>query len=169
MKKFNSQKNKFSKGVALLFAIVVSMILFTILAGVLNISFNESIFSISIKNSNDAFYAADSGAECALFNDKSDSTIFGFNSSGGSMSCFGKSVPVSSSNNKFNFNVDFADSGIGSCAKVTVVKNYDTTTDPIADPILISTTITSRGYNKGNTECDQTGLKSVERVLEVNY
>lgn len=171
MKKFNSKKNKFSKGVALLFAIVVSMILFTILAGVLNISLNETLFSISVKSSNDAFYVADSAVECALLNDKSDTTNFTYNSTGGNISCFGNNISVIKSasgfNQVFDFNVVSTDSD--ACARVNIKKDYDASTDP-ADPTLVGTTITSRGYNKGgSSDCDQSGLKSVERVLEVNY
>jgi hypothetical protein len=167
--KFNFKKEDLKKGVALLFAIVVSMILFTILTGVLNIALKETIFSTSVKNSNDAFYSADSAVECALLNDKTTSTVFNFGSAGGTISCFGKTILVSSNNNNFSFKIDFVDVGVGPCAVVDVKKEYDTTVDPIADPSLISTKIIAKGYSKGSSGCDQAGLKSVERVLEVTY
>jgi hypothetical protein len=170
----NFKKEHSKKGVALLFAIVVSMILFTILAGVLNVALKETIFSTSVKNSNDAFYSADSGVECALYNDKTTSTVFAHNNTG-DVSCFGNpSVSVSKTGStdvpKFDFVVIVPNENF--CAKVFVEKTYDPiNTDPVTFiPILLSTKITSKGYNKGgNNNCDQAGLKSVERVLEVEY
>ena len=159
MKKFNLQKNNYSKGVALLFAIVVSMILFTILAGVLNIALKETIFSTSIKSSNDAFYIADSAVECALLNDKSDSTVFVENGDN-TISCFNRIYPVVVNSTIFSFVVSGLDKD--SCANVSVEK--------IHDGSEFHTSIISKGYNKGgSSDCVQTGLQSVERVLEVTY
>lgn len=164
------KKEKLKKGVALLFAIVISMILFTILTGVLSISLKETIFSISIKNSNDAFYAADGAVECALLNDKVGETVFAYNSSG-NISCFNSSFPVikagSDINQSFDFVVSFPENN--ACAKVNLKKEYDLKVDPMGDPVLINTMILSRGYNRGGAACDQSGLKSAERVLEVTY
>lgn len=173
--KFNFKKENSKRGVALLFAIVVSMILFTILAGVLNIALKETIFSMSVKNSNDAFYAADSGIECALYNDKTTSTIFAFNSTDGSISCLQRDITVLRSGSSDTYEFEFKTTNMidQTCAKVVVKKVYDTTVDPSGDPVLLSTTITSRGYNKGGNidtgTCDQANIKSVERVLEVRY
>ena len=42
----------------------------------MNISLKEIKFGTSARDTNDAFFAADTGAECALFNDKSTQTNF---------------------------------------------------------------------------------------------
>lgn len=168
--KFNFKKENLKKGVALLFAIVVSMILFTILAGVLNIALKETIFSTSVKNSNDAFYAADSGVECALWADKKENLeldkdyVYCFKESNSDLA-FPLTKETIGNTDSYSFNVDKIGETRNTCAKVTVVKSYDGS-DP---PQLISTKITSKGYNKGGADCEQSGLKSVERVLEVEY
>ena len=63
----NDKKLKNKKGFVILFAVTLSAILLSIALGVSNIAFNEAKFSTSVKNTNDAFFAADVGAEQALF------------------------------------------------------------------------------------------------------
>ena len=68
MKIFNQIKN--NRGFVILFAVTLASILLTISLGVSNIALREIKFSTSAKDTNDAFFAADTGTECALFNDK---------------------------------------------------------------------------------------------------
>jgi len=67
MKINNLQKNK---GFVLLFAVTVSSILLAIALGVANIALKEVRFSTSARDTNDAFFAADTGIEYTLFNDR---------------------------------------------------------------------------------------------------
>ncbi|HNW71551.1 MAG TPA: pilus assembly PilX N-terminal domain-containing protein [Candidatus Paceibacterota bacterium] len=153
------KKNKQSKGIALVFAIIISVILFSIAAGVLNISMRELNFSTSAKDSDNSFYAADSGIECVLFNDKIGSVSFS-ESSPGVIDCFGETIVVNGSYPVFDFTVNYLGPNNKSCAKVTVAK----------DTITYGTKVVSKGYNLGgDNDCYQTGLNSTERVIEVNY
>lgn len=152
----------FRSGFVILFAVTISAILLSIALGVTNIAFREIKFSTSVKDSNDAFFAADTGIECASFNDKSTSTVFR-SPFASSMPCLGGTVTISGSSPSWNFIL----SGLGpqgkSCAKVTVDKT---------NPLI--TTIISNGYNNGgggsapNWTCTS-GLNTVERQIELNY
>ena len=173
MEKYMKIFNKIyeNKGIALLFSIMLSAIFISIALGVLNITTNELNFSASSKDTNNAFFAADSGIECALYNDRIDSTYFIDPATGGGgvesdFTCFGNPINLGGNfSSGFNFTVTGLGSNSNSCAKVEVVKSYDLT-----DPSIILTKITSKGYNiGGNNNCDQAGLVGVERVLEVNY
>ncbi len=178
-KKINSflfRKVSSKKGIALLFAIMLSTIFFTIALGVLNISVKELNFSTSAKDTGNAFFAADSGVECALYNDKSGSDTFtGENISTATINCFSNEIKLNSSKDdtsqSFIFNITGLGSNGVSCAKVTVVKKFDISVDPLVPSVVTSTKITSKGYNIGgdNENCDSKNTNRVERVLEVNY
>jgi Tfp pilus assembly protein PilX len=158
MKTSNRGKNN-KKGIALLFSVMLSAIFLTIALGVLNISVKELNFSTSGKDTNNAFFAADSGVECALYNDKSGSTTFTGTDS--TIDCFGTSYPLSPTFD-FNINIGLGSNG-NSCAKVNVSKTFD------GNDIVTATTITSKGYNIGDSNCTSSNTNRVERVLEVNY
>ncbi|MFA6177304.1 MAG: hypothetical protein WC694_00175 [Candidatus Paceibacterota bacterium] len=65
------KKIKNSRGFVILFAVTLSAIFLSIALGVSNITFREIRFSTSAKDTNNAFFAADSGVEQALLNEKS--------------------------------------------------------------------------------------------------
>jgi divalent metal cation (Fe/Co/Zn/Cd) transporter len=64
MKKLFSQSDKQHNGFVLLFALVVSAIIFFIGAGIFSISFKELMVSSISKESQKSIFAADSGVEC---------------------------------------------------------------------------------------------------------
>jgi hypothetical protein len=151
-------------GFVILFAIMLSSIVLAIALGVSNIALKEINFSTSAKDTNDAFFAADTGAECALYYDNSLNNAFSPTSTISSIACVNYSNPIILSHPGGISQVwDFTLTGLGSsgqgCAKVTVDKT-DTTT-----PL---TKITSKGYNKGSPDCVST-TNTVERELEVTY
>jgi Tfp pilus assembly protein PilX len=161
------------KGIALIFSIFLSTIFLTIALGTLNIAVKELNFSSSAKDTNNAFYAADSGIECALLNDKTGSTTF-TQETEARIFCFGAgeiqinySVSINSDSQDFNFFITNLGSDGRSCVKVNVFKTLDTTIDPSE---VLSTKITARGYNVGDYECSSSDINNrVERVIEVNY
>ncbi len=59
------------RGVALLFTVLLTSMLLLVALGISNIMFKELIFSAEARDSDKAFFAADTGIECALFLDKS--------------------------------------------------------------------------------------------------
>ena len=158
------KKIKKNRGFVILFAVTLSSILLAIALGVANIALKEIRFGTSAKDTNEAFFAADTGAECALFYDKSTGGVF----------ITGTSPSITCNNGTFTANESptsywkFVLTGLGSeekgCAKVTVDK-----TD--LAPCNSLTCIVSKGYNDGGNDpglCVQ-GSNSIERQIELNY
>lgn len=159
-------KTSKNKGIALLFSIMLSMIFFTIAIGVLNIAVKELNFNSSAKDANNAFFAMDSGVECALYNDKANSIVFA-DPGASDISCLGTNFTLNGPFPNFSFTITGLGSDNNSCAIVTVSKTIDNA-DP-ANPVTI-TKIISKGYNLGgNGDCVLNVPSRVERVFEVNY
>ena len=161
MAKIEIQKNK---GFVILFAMMISSIILMIALGVINIATKEIKFSSGAKDTNDAFFAADTGAECALEYDRSDNNAF-TDSSSVPMNCAGSNVTLSATSPEWNFVVSGTSFIEKWCAKVKVKKTFDTS-DP---PAVLLTEITSKGYNSGGPTCDQTSGNNVERELYLSY
>lgn len=153
---------KENKGFVILFAVMISSIVLAIAMGVANVAFKELKFGTSVKAGNDAFFATDTGLECALANDKTTSFSFTQSGSTGTVQCVGRNIPLTGSYPNWTFVISGLGSGGQSCAKVTVTKIPGST---------VRTNVISKGYNDGGTVegfCTQ-GANSVERVLELNY
>ena len=155
------KKLKMNKGFVLLFAVTLAAILLSIALGVANIALKEIKFTTSAKDTNDAFFAADTGAECALMNDKDTDGTFG----GHGVICLGGNVSVNDVSHTpptWNFIIGPLGSNGKGCANVTVSK------DSAILPIV--TTIISKGYNIGTGVCDGSGGSNiVEREVQVSY
>lgn len=69
MKKTNQKiiKSEFQTGFAMLFAVLTASLLLTIGISIFNITFKELLISTAARESQMAFYAADSARECALY------------------------------------------------------------------------------------------------------
>jgi hypothetical protein len=172
----NISPQKESRGFVLLFAVLVSNILLAIGLGIFTIAYKELILSSSDRESQVAFYAADSGSECAVYWDvvhpDFSESIFGYVDSdeivapisgSGSPVCAGVDINdawtttengVTPIETKFSFTMEN-----GSCATVTVIKGYD----DVANRAY--TRIDSRGFN---TCSESTGRRS-ERGLRLSY
>lgn len=168
MIKKNIQKNKYfflvkfqpNRGFVMLFTVTISSILLSIALGIINISMNEVRFSTSARDTNDAFFAADIGAECALFFDNSDPDLNAFTGIA-EMRCNKTNIKLNGSAPSWNFVFTGLGSSEQSCAKVTVVKN-------VIDPYTF-TTITAKGYNIGDADCESTSSNRVEREIRLSY
>ncbi len=66
----DNQTQKTERGVALLFVILLTSVLLLVAIGISNISFKEVTFSLEARDSDKAFFAADTGIECGLYLDK---------------------------------------------------------------------------------------------------
>jgi len=143
MKYKNLQKNK---GFVILFAVTLSAIILSIALGISDIALKEVKFATSARDTNDAFFAADTGIESVLFDDKLNPMV----------------PPPGGITSE-----DFVVFGLGSlgvsCAKINIEKNN------ASDPSVIKTTIISKGYNVGDANCDPTSSNRVERELKVTY
>jgi len=150
----NKQKYTKQAGFAVLYAVLVSSILLSIGLAIFNITIKELLLSSSGRDSQFAFYAADSGAECALYWEQKGG---GFSTStAGSISCNGSTIPNIGGVGYdtamvFQFEVD------GFCSIVSVIQSE---THP-------RTKIESKGYN---TTCDNTvNPRRIERAIRVTY
>ena len=168
-------KRERSEGFVLLFAVTLSAILLAIALGISNIALREIQFGTSAKDTNDAFFAADTGTECAQFYDRSyDTTGVIPNTTNifendvtfvGSMTCVGISPEAFTyyPPNMWSFSISGLNGGQG-CAIITVEKTLDVNGKPVA------TTITSNGYNNGggSSTCAP-GSNAVERQIQITY
>jgi hypothetical protein len=151
-------KNK--KGFVILFAILVSSLILLISAGIFSLVQKEVILSSSARESQRAFYAADSALECALFSDlvgidSPPRTPFIINPVGAqadSFECGGDTIDSShiGDTDEYDFayviryynNLDDLNNQNNSCAYVLIEKNLKTT-----DTTVVETRITAVGFN----------------------
>ena len=153
-------KRERCRGFVLLFAVTLAAILLSIALGVVNIVLKEIKFGTSAKDTNDAFFAADTGSECALVNDKYTSNVFVNSPSQTQIACNGNNIPVTKSLGLsfWSFIIPILNDNGQGCAIVTIDKT---------DPSKI--TIISKGYNLGSPTCDSNSANLVERQIELNY
>lgn len=163
-----SKKIKINNGFIVIFSVLISSIFLAISLGVTNIALKEIRFSTSGKDTNDAFFAADVGAECALLYDKSTGITanrFILPDSGASMTCADNSFTPTLSGADPLWSYSFIVTGLGfsgqACSKVTIVK------DNRVPPVV--TTITSNGFNTGDSLCVSSSQNLVSRQLQVTY
>jgi Tfp pilus assembly protein PilX len=172
MKKSSYQKGfthrSTNEGFTLFVAVIIVATLLLVATGIASISVKENFLTSASRESQYAFYAADTGAECAIYWDVKNTT---------GLSAFATSTSSTiscnhDSSNNFNPVNTLGDSHFaivgGSsvstftltflpdpyCATVTVTKASDNTTK-----------IESAGYNT----CDTTNPRRVERAVRVSY
>lgn len=155
------EKIKKNNGFVILFAVTLSSIFLAITLGIANIALKEVSFGTGVRDANDAFFAADIGAECALFNDKTDSNSFLPPPDGsGTVQCLGGNIALIGSYPSWSFTISGLGGSDQSCAKVSVVKNGGSPA---------TTAIVAKGYNIGDGNCNSANQNRVERQIEVNY
>ncbi len=142
-----------NKGFTLFVAMVVMGTVLLVAAGVVSLAARQSLVSSSGRDSQYAFYAADTGIECAIYWDvQNPSGISAFSTTTGSqINCNNQTMTVggtSVSTFTFNFNPD------PYCTIVTVTKDVNG-----------STRIDSLGYNT----CDSSNPRRVERGIKAVY
>ncbi|MDO8590021.1 MAG: pilus assembly PilX N-terminal domain-containing protein [bacterium] len=143
-----------NKGFTLFIAMIVAGTLLLIATGIVSLAVRQALVSTSGRESQQAFYAADSGVECALFWDvQNPSGSSAFSASTGSrISCNNQNnIPVGGSATS-TFTFDFSPDPF--CVVVTVNKGPTGTTR-----------IESKGYNT----CSLLSPRRVERALRVTY
>ncbi len=178
-KKLYKKENQ--KGFTLLFAVLLSVLVLAVGASVINIAMKQVILTGIGRESQFAFYAANTGVECALYWDYRDARVFATSSlfegytdesDKGGITCAKESIymqddgtigEITSVDEKTptsaisRFTIRF-ENPIQYCAIVSVTKsknNNDTW----------STTIESRGYNT----CDKSNPRRIERGLQLFY
>ncbi len=162
----------FKGGFALLFSVLVSSLLLTIGLSILNISIKELAISTASKQSIHAFYAADSGLECAKYWDLKKGYILNLvdeiNGTIGRTSttivCAGTSKLLDPINPKSGFSTSFASENM-LVNDGTDDANFDVIIDKSWSGIIsepIHTTIDSVGHNSN-------GGDRVERAIQQTY
>lgn len=159
------------RGFTLLIAIVVTSLLLAISFVVANVAFKQLLISKANKESQYAFYAADSGVECAVYWDLKDGSFSAFaTSTNGTISCNGQSISTGSESVP---TVPSQSSVIGGgdvnptsifyltltkgCVIVEVTKFYSGGS--------LVTRINSKGYNT----CSSSDPRRVERGITLTY
>ena len=152
------------RGFTLLIATILSSVALAIGLAVTDLAYRQVILSSSAKQSQYAFYAADSALECALYFDQQQGA-FAYKTpppSGVSISCAagGGAVPVSFSVSEpspvtLRFLSDWFSAGASpACARLTVLKASTGATDLFAE---------------GANTCDLSSARAIGRGIRVNY
>lgn len=176
----NKKRNKQDKGFVILFAVVLTSIILSVSLGLADITYKEISFGTSAKNTGDAFFASDTGIECALYYDfkgvqtgsGSYENPFGYvGAEPLTLECagtqFGFIPPYDPATGPWSFVLYNLSNSGKSCAIVTVTKNLNDINDPDDD----QTIIVSKGYNTGgdNITCSSNSPTRVEREIELRY
>jgi hypothetical protein len=164
-------------GFAMLFAVLVSSVLLSIGISIFNLTIKELILSSSGRESQFAFYAADTGAECAIYWDFRGTNVFATSTDARTSNpaiptCVagttidvttvnpGGTYGITSQNSnsaETQFSLSIPNTPAPYCVIVRVKK--------LTNSGLQTTRIDSRGYNT----CDTTDITRVERALKVCY
>ena len=165
MKKNTAQ---YKKGIALYIAVTVTAALVLVSFAVVSLALKQISISSAGRDSQEAFYAADSGGECAIFWDVKNPTnpgLSAFSTTTAAQTIFcnfdannpsnGSIATGGGSNATTTFTLTFLPQTY--CAVLTVVKGY------VGG--IQNTKIESRGYNT----CDATSPRRVERAIRINY
>ena len=169
--------HKNTKGFAMLFAVLVSSVLLAVGLSIFNLTVKELSLSASGRESQFAFFAADTGAECALYWDIKGSQVFATSSAS---VIYRTPVPT---------NPDCVDAQSGSTQTVDIYHDVSATSDGATTQFdltipngstpycvtvvvkkevsnnIVKTTIDSRGYNT----CSTSDPNRVERALKITY
>lgn len=148
------------KGFTLFIAVIVMGTLLLIATGIVSLAVKQAFISASGRESQHAFYAADTGIECALYWDvQNPAGISAFaTSTGSTIFCNkdannpGNTWVVGGSYTSVINHIDFLPDPY--CAIVTVTKGLDGSTE-----------IESMGYNT----CDPLNPRRVERAVRATY
>jgi Tfp pilus assembly protein PilX len=149
-----------NRGFALLIAVILASVVLAVGIALLDIAYKQVILSSSAKNSQFAFYNADSALECALYWDqKFNSFSYSAPSPAGTITCNNTAVvannpynPIIGSNRVTTFSLSCP--GGGSSGNVTIYK---------------SSTGSTEIYANGYSVCDANNPTRIERGLKIRY
>jgi hypothetical protein len=154
-------------GYAILFTVIVVTIISLIAFGISNSSYRQMVLSAVAKDSQVAFYQADTAVECALYSDFIQDIFSQASSTPSTLNCGvqGSSdkpyeLIIETKNPGSEYDLFPVDQGSLPCFEISVRK---TIPGSPTDPIL--TELKGRGYNN----CDKTNTRTVQREIEVNY
>jgi len=149
-------RNTNNRGFTLFIAVIITATLLLVSTGIVTLALKQNALTSAARESQYAFYAADTGAECAIYWDVKNST---------GISAFATSTGTVITCNSQNFTVG------GNLSGVSTILNMNFLPDPYCVTVTVtryadgSTDIVSRGYNT----CDTASSKRVERAVRVSY
>ena len=160
-----------NKGYTLLFAVLVASVVLAIGISILTISKKEFLLSASARESTSAFYAADSGLECAVYHVDNFSTttpeVASVNCAKQTLSQPAGTITYTAlpgGEGQFTFDLKMPNGY--ACAAVTAKLAYQNVPSIGYIP---RTTIESRGWNSSTSKCDQNSARRVERALRYTF
>lgn len=162
MKKFliklNKIQNNKNNGYAILFTIIIISVISAVTAGLSNSTFKQMILSSLARDSQIAFYQADTAADCAFYADLVKTEIEpDFFKNNERWLCGEYDLIIKYANDEFGSYTLSPDNNVLSsnnpCFSISVKKGNNTTE------------IDARGYNI----CNKTNPRVVERAILVNY
>jgi len=173
------KKIKKSKGFTLLFAVLAASLLLSIGLSIFSLTVKELTLSSYGRESQFSFYAADSGAECALYWDikgHGGATFATSTTYGGivpyQINCGATTIALSETANDANdatttFSMPLNDVSNTSFCSTVIVSKYPNSSSPAG----IGTTIISNGYNVCDSSANPIwgNPNLVERSLSVTY
>ena len=162
-RKLNNQK-----GFVSLFAVLISLVVLAIAIGISNVAFKENVLAFSAKEGSYAFFAADTGLECALFHDSQGLFSDPANPEP-VVDCAGLSMISDAIGSKVSFNFEYEMAGKNRCVEVSIDKNVP---DPV-NPTGTVTEIYSNGYNIDCNDVNDilniSNNRIVNRLLRATY
>lgn len=159
------------RGFTLIMAVLISSLLLAIGFSLANFAVKQLIISSTGRESQFAFYAADSGIECAFYWDFKYGNQSAFATSSAS-------VPPSSGVNCNGQDVAASPWSVASISdRATTTFSFNFSPEPYCAVVSIgkwgsTTTIESRGYNLGTvsgSSCTSDNPRRVERAIRVRY
>lgn len=182
MLKNKNKKIKKSRGFALLFSVLIASLLLTIGLSIFSIALKELSISTASRQSVYAFYAADSGRECAFYWDIKRGEIpnlFDENNQDGQITCGQNSINITIQGiYSPNIYISQSNASVESTIPNTSVKeeadlnnrvgpNFEVTiTKEITDRGQVTQALTSTIVSNGR---DSAGGDRVERSIRQNY
>jgi len=151
-----------SRGFALLIAVIFMSVMLAIGLALGSLSYKQQVLASSAIQSQHAFYAADTGLECALYADQKES-LFDVASGGTLLTCDGQSFPISSVTEGENVvsRVQLTLDNDTRCADVTVYK---------LSSGLWKTYLFSQGYDVScATVANPNGARFIVRDIKSKY
>ncbi len=160
MIKINGKKlNTYNQGYAILFTIIIISAILAMGAGMSNAILKQLLLSSTARESQLAFYQADTAVECAIYAAEIQNLAIlsspwqcGLDGSGNPIDL--NIANIGTDIYRLSVNLPFA----GPCFSIDVDKSTGVTPPYTAD-------IKARGYNV----CDSSDIHQVERGIEVNY
>ncbi|HRH55251.1 MAG TPA: hypothetical protein PK609_00060 [Candidatus Paceibacterota bacterium] len=151
------------RGFTLLIAVVLTSVLLSVGLALLDIAYKQVVLSSTARQSQYAFYAADSAMECALYWDQKQNA-FSYSSALSTITCGAVNIPVTTSvsggTRTSSFDIPCADGGIS--ATVTIYKTNGAS-------VCTGDSANSCMYANGYNSCSADDARRIERGLKVFY